>query len=139
MVSCTAWEYDQTKFSKTLASEFDLVCDRENLLSIGQTVYFLGVLCGSAIFGVLSDRLGRKPMLVLSMLLMAGSGIGSGLATNFEMFLVCRFFTSMGAPRKFPTRDSSQSQVIGVIRVFILTGVSFSDSFIGKGLSFWAK
>ena len=35
MIACTAWEYDLSKFSQTLASEFNLVCDRENLLSIG--------------------------------------------------------------------------------------------------------
>lgn len=101
MTTCTAWEYDLSKFSKTLASEFDLVCDREYLLSIGQTVYFLGMMCGGPVFGVLSDRFGRKPMLIASTLLMAISGIGSGLAPNFEMFLVFRFFSPMGATSEY--------------------------------------
>ena len=101
MIACTAWEYDLSKFSQTLASEFNLVCDRENLLSIGQTVYFLGMMCGGPIFGILSDRFGRKPMLIASMLVMAISGIGSGLVPNFEMFLVFRFFSPMGATSEY--------------------------------------
>ena len=96
MTSCTAWEYDRSKFSQTLASEFDLVCGREKLLSIGQTVYFFGQLCSGPTFGVLTDKFGRKPMLIAAMLMMATSGLGSGLIPNFEMFLVFRFFTAMG-------------------------------------------
>ena len=97
MATCTAWEYDLSKFSQTLASEFDLVCGRKKLLSIGQTVYFFGLLCSGPLFGMLSDRFGRKPMLIAAMLMMAMSGLGSGLFPSFEMFLVFRFFTAMGA------------------------------------------
>ena len=97
MKACTAWEYDLSKFSQTLTSEFDLVCGREKLLSIGQTVYFFGQLFSGPLFGMLSDRFGRKLMLVVAMLMMATSGLGSGLSPNFEMFLVFRFFTAMGA------------------------------------------
>lgn len=97
MKACTAWEYDLSKFSQTLTSEFDLVCGREKLLSIGQTVYFFGQLFSGPLFGMLSDRFGRKLMLVVAMLMMATSGLGSGLSPNFEMFLLFRFFTAMGA------------------------------------------
>ena len=96
-IACTAWEYDLSKFSQTLTSEFDLVCGREKLLSIGQTVYFFGQLFSGPMFGMLSDRFGRKSILIAAVIMMAMSGLGSGLIRNFELFLVCRFFTAMGA------------------------------------------
>ena len=73
-VQCTAWEYDTSKFRRTVSSEFDLVCEREFLLSVGQTVFFLGMLCAGPISGVLSDRFGRKPVLIAMIMLLSISG-----------------------------------------------------------------
>lgn len=73
-VPCTAWEYDNSKFSQTISSEFDLVCDREFLLSVGQTVFFFGMLCGGPISGILGDRFGRKPILIGMILLLSLTG-----------------------------------------------------------------
>ena len=71
---CTTWEYDTSKFRRTVSSEFNLVCDREFLLSVGQTVFFFGMLCGGPISGVLSDRYGRKPVLIVMIMLLSLSG-----------------------------------------------------------------
>ena len=122
-VPCTAWEYDTSKFRRTVSSEFDLVCDREVLLSVGQTVFFFGMLCGGPISGVLSDRFGRKPVLVLMILLLSFSGedlsaqrylfgfngnhkrfylcrITASAAPTYETLLAARFFSALGAVGK---------------------------------------
>lgn len=36
--------------------QYDLVCDREDLNDISQSIYMLGLFLGSMIFGPLSDR-----------------------------------------------------------------------------------
>ena len=147
MKACSAWEYDLSKFSQTLTSEFDLVCGREKLLSIGQTVYFFGQLCSGPMFGVLTDKFGRKPMLIAAMLMMATSGLGSGLIPNFEIFLVFRFFTAMGGVGEYLlvsiisiifTYDQIVSAVfsLGMTYMLELCGRNWT-TFVGLGYEFF--
>jgi MFS transporter, SP family, xylose:H+ symportor len=50
----------------------------------------LGCLVGSIASGSMSERLGRKRLLILSALLFAASSVFTGLATAFAMFVVWR-------------------------------------------------
>lgn len=50
----------------------------------------IGCLIGALISGGLSDRFGRKPLLILSALLFTISSLGTGLASNFILFITWR-------------------------------------------------
>lgn len=50
----------------------------------------LGCLIGSIVSGSMTDRFGRKRLLILSAVLFAGSSIMTGLATSFAMFVIWR-------------------------------------------------
>jgi len=50
----------------------------------------IGALAGALFAGTLSDKLGRKPLLVLSGLLFVVTSIGTGLAPNFLFFVANR-------------------------------------------------
>ncbi|XP_036909294.1 solute carrier family 22 member 7 isoform X2 [Sturnira hondurensis] len=50
------WEYDHSEFSSTIATEWDLVCERRGLNRAASTFFFAGVLVGAVAFGYLSDR-----------------------------------------------------------------------------------
>jgi MFS family permease len=93
---CDAWEYDRTKFTSTISSEFNLVCEDDYLLSINQTIYFSGMLVGVTVAGMLSDRFGRKSILIAVVLLLSVSGIMTGIAPDFHTFLVARMFSALG-------------------------------------------
>ena len=51
----------------------------------------LGCIPGALLGGFMSDRSGRKKVLLLCALLFAGSGIASALPTTFTEFLIARF------------------------------------------------
>jgi len=51
----------------------------------------VGCVAGASIAGVLSDRFGRRRILILSALLFAASSIGAGLPRNLTEFIVARF------------------------------------------------
>jgi SP family xylose:H+ symportor-like MFS transporter len=50
----------------------------------------LGCLLGSLVTGALSDKFGRKRLLILSALLFAGSSVLTGWASNFYWFVIWR-------------------------------------------------
>ncbi|KAM9788706.1 solute carrier family 22 member 6 [Neosynchiropus ocellatus] len=93
---CTdGWSYNLTEMSSTIISDWHLVCDLRSLKQMAQTTYMGGVLAGAVVFGGLSDRFGRRILLLMSHLLMAVSGTCVAFSTSFSMFCLARFFCGM--------------------------------------------
>nr|XP_057936572.1 solute carrier family 22 member 7-like [Doryrhamphus excisus] len=90
------WVYDTSVVKSTLASEWDLVCERRRANKATATIFFLGVMFGAAVLGTLSDRYGRRIMLLVSYLITTIFGYASSLSTSFSMFAAMRFFTGFG-------------------------------------------
>ncbi len=61
------------------------------------TVFTLPGILLTPVLGVLSDRYGRKKILVPALLLFGVAGGACALARNFELLLLLRFFQGMGA------------------------------------------
>ncbi|KAJ8348327.1 hypothetical protein SKAU_G00269160 [Synaphobranchus kaupii] len=89
------WEYNMTEMSSTIISEWDLVCNSRSLKQMGQSIYMGGVLVGAVVFGGLSDRFGRRILLILSYLLMAVSGTCTAFSPSFSLFCFFRFLSGM--------------------------------------------
>lgn len=53
---CPEPVYDTSIFTRSIIMEWDLICDRKWLTSLTQTLFQLGTLIGSVIFGIASDR-----------------------------------------------------------------------------------
>ncbi|XP_017273509.1 solute carrier family 22 member 6-like isoform X2 [Kryptolebias marmoratus] len=89
---CTdGWSYNMTERTSTIISDWDLVCDLRSYKQIGQTIYMGGVLVGAFVFGSLSDRYGRRIVLIISNLLMAVSGTCAAFSPSFPLFCLFRF------------------------------------------------
>ncbi|KAH1020288.1 hypothetical protein HUJ04_009977 [Dendroctonus ponderosae] len=54
--NCSAHVFNRSVFSETILSEWDLVCEKEYLADLAQTVTMLGILFGNMVFGYLSDK-----------------------------------------------------------------------------------
>lgn len=60
-------------------------------------VYMLGFAGGQPIHGPLSDRFGRKPLLVVGLVIFALASLGAALAPSFEALLAFRALQGFGA------------------------------------------
>ncbi|XP_063048349.1 solute carrier family 22 member 7-like [Engraulis encrasicolus] len=88
------WVYDNSTFTSTLASEWDLVCERKGMNKGTATIFFIGVMFGAVFFGSMSDRkFGRCIMLLVSYVSGMAFALGSIFSTSYVMFAVLRFFT----------------------------------------------
>ncbi|WP_026714920.1 sugar porter family MFS transporter [Flavobacterium daejeonense] len=56
----------------------------------------LGCLLGVMVSGTLSDRYGRKPLMIVAAILFTASAIGTGAANSIEMFIVWRVVGGIG-------------------------------------------
>ncbi|XP_072887488.1 solute carrier family 22 member 6-A-like isoform X2 [Hemitrygon akajei] len=94
--ACTdGWVYDRSQFTMTIVTEWDLVCNRKSLRHMAQSLYMAGFLVGSIILGRLSDRFGRRTLLLSSQLLMAVSGTCGAFSSSFPLYCFWRVLSGM--------------------------------------------
>ncbi|KAE8607198.1 hypothetical protein XENTR_v10011078 [Xenopus tropicalis] len=84
------WVYDKSDFSSTIVTEWDLVCKLRKMRQIAQSIYMAGVLVGAVLLGGLSDRLGRRALLIGSNLVMAVCGTCAAFLPNFITYCTFR-------------------------------------------------
>ncbi len=58
--------------------------------------YFTGMTAGAFVGGILSDRFGRRKVMLAAMVILSVASIINGAASNFSLFLVARATTGFG-------------------------------------------
>ncbi|XP_043931359.1 solute carrier family 22 member 6-A-like, partial [Protopterus annectens] len=91
------WVYDKSMFTSTIISEWDLVCSRQFLKQVAQTIYMAGILVGALLYGYLSDRYGRRIIIIGSYLQMAIAGTCVAFSPNYIAYCIFRFLAGMAS------------------------------------------
>ncbi|XP_043521030.1 organic cation transporter protein-like isoform X2 [Frieseomelitta varia] len=87
---CETFVYDRSKYKSTTTSEWDLVCDKAWLRATGDSLFMVGVMLGSMIFGSLSDRFGRRQIFFLSLVIQLSGGILVATSPNYIFYVTFR-------------------------------------------------
>lgn len=69
---------------------FDIAGD-PGMQGLAMSIALAGCLIGALTAGMLADKLGRKPLLLLSALIFVLTAYGTGAFSNFHLFLLARF------------------------------------------------
>ncbi|XP_051903268.1 solute carrier family 22 member 4-like [Hippocampus zosterae] len=91
------WVYSTEIYQSTVVSQYDLVCGHRWKQPLTATIFFLGVLGGSLISGVISDKFGRKPVLFTSIIIQAVFTLVQIAAPSWEVFCFFLFCNGLGS------------------------------------------
>ncbi|XP_076043589.1 organic cation transporter protein-like [Oratosquilla oratoria] len=97
-VKCTAWDYDNTTFTSTITSEYNMVCDDAIQRVIYQSVCVVGRMVGDVVSGFISDSIGRRRPTIVCLILYCIVTIASCWITSLVAIMVFRFFIGLLLP-----------------------------------------
>uniref|UniRef100_A0A8C2X2C4 Solute carrier family 22 member 6 n=1 Tax=Cyclopterus lumpus TaxID=8103 RepID=A0A8C2X2C4_CYCLU len=137
------WTFDNSEFHATTVSEWELVCSLRPLKQMIQTIYMGGVLAGAIVFGGLSDRFGRRSVLIWSYLQLGILGCSSALSPTYSAYCVFRFLSGMAVSgiilnavslkvEWIPTKERT---LVGTLTSFFFT----FGQMILAGLAYWLR
>ncbi|AJY74631.1 MFS transporter [Paenibacillus beijingensis] len=76
------------------------------------SVNSIGMMVGALLAGILADRVGRKPILIATILLFSVASGLSALTTTFAAFLVLRFIIGVGLGGELPVSSTLVSESV---------------------------
>ncbi|XP_050674819.1 organic cation transporter protein-like isoform X2 [Leptidea sinapis] len=116
---CPAPQFNTSIFTNTIIMQWSLICDDKWLVCFTQTIFQFGTLVGSILFGMASDRFGRRLPMVAAVVLEALMGIIAVYMPSYELFTFVRFLigTSVGG-----------SMVIGFVIIMEFVGTKYRDT-----------
>ncbi|SHJ52301.1 Predicted arabinose efflux permease, MFS family [Roseomonas rosea] len=84
----------------------------ETEVGLTASAYLLGAVFGALFFGWLTDRLGRKKLFTLTVLVYLVATIATGFSWDFWSFAVFRFFTGAGIGGEYSAVNSAIQELI---------------------------
>ncbi|XP_023383298.1 solute carrier family 22 member 7 isoform X2 [Pteropus vampyrus] len=139
------WVYDRSEFSSTIATEWDLVCEQKGLNKATSTFFFAGVMVGAMAFGYLSDRFGRRRLLLVAYVSALVMGLASATSVSYIMFVITRTltgtalagFTIIVMPLELEWLDVGHRTVAGVLSSTFWTGGLMLLALVGYLIRDW--
>lgn len=78
-----------------LSWQFELICDKRALGMVSATVFFIGTLVSDCFCGILSDKIGRKPVMMVFGVCASIFSLGAAFSYNYWLYSACRFFVGL--------------------------------------------
>lgn len=80
----------------TLPAMADIFKTNASMVQLSLTAGMIGLAIGQIVFGPISDKYGRRPVLEVSLLIFIAASLGCIFAPSIEFFIACRVFQGLG-------------------------------------------
>ncbi|XP_048087674.1 solute carrier family 22 member 5-like [Alosa alosa] len=123
--------FSKERYVSTIVTEWNLVCEDAWKAPFSVTVFFFGVLTGSFLSGIISDRYGRKFIFFATMAVQTIFSVIQAASNSWEMFSVLYFIVGMGQIANYCAAFILGSELLNKsCRIsFATLGVSLSYAF----------
>lgn len=86
---------------QSFSNEMHWICRKAWMLSLGQSMFFVGSVIGTLVLGFLADIMGRVPMLVLSNILGMMGNVLTIFSRNLTLFCIFRLIAGLATDANF--------------------------------------
>lgn len=99
VVGCqSGWDYDHTYYDSTLSTQQDWVCGHASLGANWLSAAVAGNVVGTFVLNSLSDLIGRRPVLMMTVTIYAVFGLVRLYVTSYAALMITTFLASVSFP-----------------------------------------
>ena len=106
--------YDMSFVEESVVSRFNLVCDKEYIQTNLHTIFMVGILVGSAVGGILSDKIGRIRTMITGILTIVCSISLAGYSENILTYAILKIIYTVANPLLWYASHSFMMEIFGV-------------------------
>ncbi|CAB3220385.1 unnamed protein product [Arctia plantaginis] len=133
-IPCTkGWNYNRNIYKNTVVTEWDLVCNKDFLPTLGLVLLAVGGIVGNYIFGYLQDSFGRKPAFFIYLLIECIFGVATAFAQNYIIWIIYRIGVGFTVPAIMTTPYVLAIELVGPrsrTLCTILSNIAYSTGLI---------
>ena len=96
--TCTEFVYETSVVIESLTTKFNLVCDFEYQQMLLGSVVMFGLMIGSVLGGPMSDKLGRKRAMIISVLVCVPTVMFAGYSNSFWTYAILKLINTISLP-----------------------------------------
>ena len=97
------WVWEQFEMSSTGVTEWSLVCRDQWKVGLASSLYMVGLLLGSALVGLTSDRFGRRPVLLAMIITSILTTVSGAFCRGYWSYVTTRLLAGVAAQVCFYT------------------------------------